>query len=552
MDVITGIEKIIIWKKTSLIRKFLLMTLIVSIQLLIAFFIFYLGGTKNSYVYLELSVIILGGFVLGPLGGALLGLTGGFFLGPVMPADTTTMLMQEKASWLFRLFFYIFTGYISGVVIEYLLNIIDRLSSITLYNPITKLPNKNYFENMTRDYYFDERIAVIKFEEYHKMIENLGIDYATDFINKISDIFVKIFNEKNKNNKEQNVFHLEEDKFAIIFSDSEMKNNFKVVYKTFYKAIKEKNVIYFPSYFIGISPRTGSNTEVLQKAEIARRSARKNLKFYEIYSPELSEQLNKNFDLSLEIPRAINNREFFLTYHPKINLKSSEVEGVEALIRWLHPEKGLIPPDAFIPYIEKTSMINTVTEWVIKTAFFEIKSMEKENINTNFSVNIPLKILENPKIIRYIEAYKRNPLSIYKLELEILERDNVENFKKTASAMKDLKKLGINFSLDDYGTGYSTLSYMQQLPFDRIKIDRMFIKDIENDESMRELVQSTIDIGHTLGMEVVAEGVETIKAVEILQNMGCDYAQGYHYAKPMTYPEFIRWYKDYNSTEKSS
>lgn len=196
MDVITGIEKIIIWKKTSLIRKFLLMTLIVSIQLLIAFFIFYLGGTKNSYVYLELSVIILGGFVLGPLGGALLGLTGGFFLGPVMPADTTTMLMQEKASWLFRLFFYIFTGYISGVVIEYLLNIIDRLSSITLYNPITKLPNKNYFENMTRDYYFDERIAVIKFEEYHKMIENLGIDYATDFINKISDIFVKIFNEK--------------------------------------------------------------------------------------------------------------------------------------------------------------------------------------------------------------------------------------------------------------------------------------------------------------------------------------------------------------------
>jgi EAL domain-containing protein (putative c-di-GMP-specific phosphodiesterase class I)/GGDEF domain-containing protein len=526
------------------------MIFIVSIQLLIAFFIFYSGGTKNSYVYLELSAIIIGGFVLGPFGGAFLGITGGFFLGPFMPADTTTMLMQEKASWLFRLFFYIFTGYISGVVIEYLLNIIDRLSSITLYNPVTKLPNKNYFENMARDYHPDEHIAVIKFEEYPKMIENLGLDYAKDFIHKISDIFVKIFNKKDVNDKQQNVFHLEEDKFAIIFSDSEMKDNFKVVYKTFYKAIKEKNMAYFPSYFIGISPWSGSNTEVLQKAEIARRSARKNLNFYEVYYPELSEHLNKNFDLSLEIPRAINNREFFLTYHPKINLKSGEVEGVEALIRWRHPEKGLIPPDAFIPYIEKTSMINTVTEWVIKTAFSEIKNMEKEDINTNFSVNIPLKILENSKIKKYIEAYKINSLPLYKLELEILERDNVDNFKETASAMKDLKKLGINFSLDDYGTGYSTLSYMQKLPFDIIKIDRMFIKDIETNERMRALVQSTIDIGHTLGMEVVAEGVETIKSVEILQNMGCDFAQGYHYAKPMTYLEFIRWHKDYNSTEK--
>lgn len=115
-----------------------------------------------------------------------------------------------------------------------------------------------------------------------------------------------------------------------------------------------------------------------------------------------------------------------------------------------HPERGLIPPDAFIPYIEKTFMISKVTEWVIKTAFLEVKNMEKENIDVNFSVNIPL----------------------HKLELEILERDNVDNFKKTDSAMRSLKEMGIDFSLDDYGTGYSTLSYMQQLPFVKINIDK--------------------------------------------------------------------------------
>ncbi len=550
MDIIAVIEKIITWKKTSLVRKFLLMTLIISIQLLIAFLIYDLGGTKNSYVYLELSLIIVGGFVFGPLGGAFLGATGGWFLGPVMPADTGTMLMQDRSSWLFRLFFYIFTGYVSGIVIRYLLSIIDRLSSITLYNPVTQLPNKKYFENRSIKYASDDRVAVIKFEEYPKMIENFGIDYAINFIKEISCIFVEVFNKVDKKNNKQNVYHLEDDKFALVFSESEIKDCFKSVYKNIYRSIKEKELEYFPSSFIGISRCSESNIKILQNAETARRWAKKNLKFYKEYSPELSQKSNKNFDLSLEIPRAINNREFFLCYHPKISLTSGEVEGVEALIRWQHPEKGLIPPDAFIPYIEKTAMISKVTKWVLKKSFSDIKKMQNENININISVNIPLKILENSKIIKYIDNNKKNQLPLHKLELEILERDNVENFKKTSSAMKTLKEIGIDFSLDDYGTGYSTLSYMQNLPFDKIKIDRMFTRDIETNEKNRELIGSTIDIVHTLGMEVVAEGVETKEALEILKSMGCDYAQGYYFTKPLKYDDFIKWYRGYCTTKK--
>ena len=546
------VEKIIAWKKTSLVRKFLLMTLIISLQLLFAFFIFDLGGTKNSYVYLELSVIIIGGVLFGPFGGAFLGITGGVFLGPFMPADTSTMLVQNRSSWLFRLFFYISTGYVSGIVIRYLLNIIERLSSITLYNPVTQLPNKKYFENSSIKYAPDDRVAVIKFEEYPKMIENFGADYATDFIKKISGILVEVFNKGDKKINNHNVFHLEDDKFAVVFSESEIKDCFKSVYKNIYRSIKEKELEYFPSSFIGISRCSESNIKILQNAETARRWAKKNLKFYKEYSPELSEKSNKNFDLSLEIPRAINNKEFFLCYHPKINLSSGEVEGVEALIRWHHPEKGLIPPDAFIPYIEKTAMITKVTEWVLKTSFSEIKNMQNEDININISVNIPLKILENSKIIKYLDTYKRNPLPLHKLELEILERDSIESFERTASAMKTLKEIGIDFSLDDYGIGYSTLSYMQNLPFDKIKIDRMFIRGIETNEKNRELIGSTIDIVHTLGMEVVAEGVETKEALEILKNMGCDYAQGYYFTKPLAYDDFIKWYRGYCSSQRSA
>ncbi|WP_320046116.1 GGDEF domain-containing phosphodiesterase [uncultured Ilyobacter sp.] len=545
MDLITIIEKIISWKKTSLFRKILLLISMIVMQVIITFIIFRLGGTKTPFAYFVLLIVIFGGGFFGPVGGAFLGITGGFLLGPFMPTDTTYMDMQEKFYWIFRLVFYIFVGFISGKGIRYLLDIIENLSLATLYNPITNLPNKKYFEKMDVKWGHNDRVAVIKFEEYYKMIENYDEDYVTDFIKKMSSIFVDNFNKGDQSN----VFHLDEDKFAVVFSELEAKYHFKNVFKRICRAIKSKEMIHFPGLFIGISECSESNTKILQNADTARRSARKDLKLYKTYSEKLSEKSNENFDLSMEIPRALNERQFFLCYHPKIDLRSGEVEGIEALIRWNHAEKGFIAPDNFIPHIEKTSMINKVTEWVLKTSFSEIKNMERENIDVNVSVNIPLKILENPTIVRYLKSYKKKQLPLQKMELEILERDNVENFDVTASAIKTLKEMGISFSLDDYGTGHSTLSYMQNLPFDKIKIDRMFIKGIETDDNARELVRSTIDIVHILGMEVVAEGVETKETVEILKNMGCDYAQGYYYTKPLVYKEFIDWHNKYNSSE---
>ncbi|ADO84568.1 GGDEF domain-containing phosphodiesterase [Ilyobacter polytropus] len=549
MDLITIIEKIISWKKTSIFRKILLIALMVSIQLFITFMIYSSGGTKTAFAYFVLLIVILGGCFFGPIGGAFLGITGGFFLGPFMPADATLMVMQETFDWGFRFIFYVVVGFFSGKGIRYLLDIIENLSSATLYQPITNLPNKKYFEKMDMKWDYHDRVAVIKFEEYYKMIESYGEDYANDFIKKISSIFVEIFNDDRRIADRPNVFHLDEDKLAVVFSELETKDNFKNVFKRIYRSIKSKELNHFPGVFIGISECNESNTKIIQNAETARRSARKDLKLYKIYSPKLSEKSNENFDLSMEIPRALNERQFFLCYHPKINLRSGEVEGIEALIRWNHAERGFIAPDNFIPHIEKTSMINKVTEWVLKTSFSEIKNMESENIDVNVSVNIPLKILENPIIVRYLKSYKKKQLPLQKLELEILERDNVEDFEITASAVKTLKKMGISFSLDDYGTGYSTLSYMQNLPFDKIKIDRMFIKDIETNGNTREIVRSTIGIVHILGMEVVAEGVETKETVEILKNMGCDYAQGYYYTKPLAYREFIDWHKKYKASE---
>jgi EAL domain-containing protein (putative c-di-GMP-specific phosphodiesterase class I)/GGDEF domain-containing protein len=468
MENISVTKKITTWEKISVFKKILLLIFIVLVQILVTFMIYNLGGIKTPFAYFVFLTVMFGGFFLGPQIGIFLGATGGFLLGPFMPSDTIHNIMQKNFDWEFRIFFYMFSGYISGEIVKYLMNIIKNLSSKTLYNHITHLPNKNYFENMDIKYDPSDILAVIKCEDYYKVIENFGDDYARELKEKISSVLISAFNRENN---DTNVFHLEDDEFAVISSELKIENKFREVIKNMYKAINSNELKYFPTFFIGVSRCKGSNIKILQNAETARRSAKSKIKLYDIYSSDLSEESNRDFELSLEIRRALKKREFFLCYHPKINLRSGEVEGVEALIRWNHPEKGLIPPDRFIPSIEKGYIINKITKWVLKTSFLEIKKMGKENIDINVSVNIPLKILQNSLILKYLEGYKREQIPIEKLELEILERDGIEEFKNTANTMKNLKDMGIKFSLDDYGTGYSTLSYMKNLPFDKIKID---------------------------------------------------------------------------------
>ena len=158
--------------------------------------------------------------------------------------------------------------------------------------------------------------------------------------------------------------------------------------KVIYKKIKIKEIEYFPSIFVGIAKLEGDNTDIIQNSEIARRFAKKNLNQYEVYSEEMKIESHKNFDLLCEIPRAINKKEFYIKYHPKIDLYSGKIEGVEALIRWNHPERGLISPDDFIPHIEKTAMIGIVTEWVLKTVLMDLKKMLLQGIDINVSENI--------------------------------------------------------------------------------------------------------------------------------------------------------------------
>lgn len=217
--------------------------------------------------------------------------------------------------------------------------------------------------------------------------------------------------------------------------------------------------------------------------------------------------------------------------------------GLEALIRWQHPNRGLIMPDNFIPLVEQTQLIHLLTDWVIKKAIEKNTILHERQLKMQISVNVSVKNLLDPEFInrvnKIIDEYKASPIDI---EFEITESMLMSNPDEIKKILEKMKKRGHLISIDDFGTGYSSLAYLSQFPIDIVKIDRYFIQDLNHNESTRQIVESTINLAHNLGFKVVAEGVEDEEILNYLRQYGCDYGQGYYFAKPLRDQEIDDWY----------
>jgi EAL domain-containing protein (putative c-di-GMP-specific phosphodiesterase class I) len=254
-----------------------------------------------------------------------------------------------------------------------------------------------------------------------------------------------------------------------------------------------------------------------------------------------------------DLHRALDGDELVLHYQPKADLPAGRVRSVEALVRWEHPERGLLFPDEFIPLAQHTGLIRPLTMRVLQLALTQCRAWRDEGLELSVAVNLAMRNLLDAQlpdeVMRLLASLK---LPAEALELEITESTIMADPGRAAAVLDRLSALGVRLAIDDFGTGYSSLGYLKRLPVDEIKIDKSFVLNMSGDENDAAIVRSTIDLGRNLGLEVVAEGVETEEVWDRLSDLGCDVAQGYYLSRPKSPQELTDWMREHDSADAES
>jgi EAL domain-containing protein (putative c-di-GMP-specific phosphodiesterase class I) len=291
-----------------------------------------------------------------------------------------------------------------------------------------------------------------------------------------------------------------------------------------------------PSIGIAVYPNDGlSFDELLKNADaavhFAKMQGRNN---YQFFTTEMNHQASQRLHIETELRKAIKNNEFELFYQPQFDLKNNQLVGCEALIRWQHPEQGLVSPDAFIPLSEETGLIIQVGRWVLQQASMQgAKWISLSQTMVTMSVNVSVRQFRPELVDEVRSALMESGLPPHALVIEITESTLMHDEEATLVLLQELKNIGVQLSLDDFGTGYSSMAYLKRFNLDQLKIDRAFISDLPNDKDDAAITSAIIDVAHHFGLVTVAEGVETPEQVAFLANVGCVEGQGFLYEKPI-------------------
>ena len=296
---------------------------------------------------------------------------------------------------------------------------------------------------------------------------------------------------------------------------------------------------------IALSPGHGGDGHTLMRcADIAMYLAKDSASGYSIYSPEHDSYSTDRLALMADLHRAVNDKQLFLVYQPKINLEAESITGVEALARWRHPQKGLIPPDEFIALAERSGFIKTLTMWGLEAALLQSRTWSSVGIHVPISVNLSAHTLHDTSFPDRVKHLLENyGIAAERLEFEITESVIMVDPVRALDILTRLNRMGITLSIDDFGTGYSSLAYLKKLPVTAVKIDKSFVMHMTQDPNDAQIVRSTIELAHNLGLKVIAEGVEDQEVWDRLLTLGCDEAQGYYMSRPIPAPELTQWLK---------
>jgi diguanylate cyclase (GGDEF)-like protein len=308
-------------------------------------------------------------------------------------------------------------------------------------------------------------------------------------------------------------------------------------------ALEDQNVDLGAGIGIAGYPTHGSDAEsLLSHAEVAMYAAKTGGNEAVVYDPAIDKSSQQNLSLLSELRRAAEENQFRLYVQPKADLATGKVVGLEALVRWVHPERGMVFPDHFIPFAEKTGFIRMITRWVLERAAELGAQLASQGISLRISVNLSTRDLLDLELpAKFADVLKRHHLQPAAFCLEITESAIMDDPMRAQQTLEGLHAMGVDLSIDDFGTGYSSLAYLKRLPVQELKIDKSFVMKMESDADDAKIVRSTIDLGHNMGLKVVAEGLENLAVWELLAKMGCDQGQGYYISKPMPAEQLAGW-----------
>ena len=342
------------------------------------------------------------------------------------------------------------------------------------------------------------------------------------------------------------------DEFVILVDNITTRDNASVLACKILEAmtpsivLKGKEVYSSTSIGIGIFPEDGADSDsLLKNADVAMYQAKESGRnTYRFYSSEMNSKALQQLLLANDLRKALDKNEFYLDYQPQIDLREGRMTGMEALLRWQHDSLGKIPPDQFIPLAEETGLILSIGRWVMEKACQQTRKIQLQcNIPLRVAVNLSTKQFQDPNLLSYIkEILDSTGLAAEDLELEITESILMENVEKAQQILRQLKTMGVTLAIDDFGTGYSSLSYLRTFPIDRLKIDKSFIQRITTHPDDAAITKAIIVMGHTMGIKIVAEGVEQKDEKTYLQDNSCDEVQGFYFSyplKPETLIDFI-------------
>ena len=419
----------------------------------------------------------------------------------------------------------------------------QQLEKLSNYDGLTGLANKNLLhDRLEQSLIHAERnqrhtaLVMLDLDRFKMLNQSLGISATDEVLCTVASRIRQTVRQGDT------AARLSADDFAVVLHDLDEVEDIAPVIQLLMRAVSApldsgpSGMSLTCSIGIAVYPQDGSDAvELLRNAEAAQFKAMEQRNSFRFYTPVFNERAREQLALEVELRRAVDNNEFVLYYQPKVDLLTGDITGSEALIRWIHPQRGLVPPNDFIPAAEDTGLIIQMGAWAMHQACLTTREInDRYGMELKIAVNLSAKQFNDDQLAQMIsQSLSGAGLAPELLECELTESMLMDNPDNALLVVTELKRLGIRVALDDFGTGYSSLSYLKQFPIDTLKIDRSFVKDIPGDRQDMAISRAIIALAETLELYVVAEGVETLEQRQFLETERCNAMQGFLFSKPI-------------------